>query len=1049
LLLLFVLTRAAVGQSPDGTVSGIVLDPSGRALTAADVLIVNDATGVKYSGRTNGDGIYAIPNLPPGPYRIQVSKIGFKTLIKPDVVLNVQSALDINFTLPIGAVSETLTVEGGASLVNTESAVVSTVVDRNFVANLPLNGRSFQDLILLTPGIVTNSPQSSALNDSSGQFSVNGQRTESNYFSVDGVSANFGGTIGQPGVTGNTGSLPASTVLGTTQGLVSVDALEEFRVQSSSYSAEYGRNPGGQFDFVTRSGTNRWRGDIFDYLRNDLFDAADWFDGFFQQPKPPLRQNDFGGTVGGPIDIPGLYNGKDRTFFFFSYEGLRLIQPQPASVSFVTTRALRESAPTALQSVLNAFPLPNCPPVSANCSSDLGDGLGQFIGTWSNPSSIDSYSIRLDHSLGQRLRLFFRFSDVPSSQTSRLGGSVSDPAVQFHTDIGLRTYTLGVTSALSSRADNEFRLNRSAFDGDDSSAITNFMGSASVDFAQLHGLKNSLSDIGVGLFFNNFSQIVIADQFHRVGSQRQWNLTDALSTRFGPHQLKFGMDYRRLAPVQEPSSPVLFYQYYSQSSVLANSADSASAQSAEAAYPRFLNFSAFAQDEWRINSRLSISLGVRWEVNPAPTAPRGNLPYTIQGELSEPQALSLAPQGTSLWRTSWFNFAPRFGTAYALRNAAGRETVVRGGVGVFFDTGQQLATTGYNGAGFSGTASYCQSGCAGPSVFPLAANELFPPIVNPPVGAGLRVYGFEPNLQLPLTWQWNAGLQQGMGKEQALTVTYVGASGRRLLQSNELNLGQVNPTIGTLVFVKNALTSDYNALQVQLQRRLSGGLQVLSSYTWSHSIDYGSRNNAFPAQRASSDFDVRQNLSAALAYEVPGEPQNKLLQVLARDWGIDDRFSARTAFPVTLNGGSVTDPVTLQRYYTGLDLISGQSLYLNGSQFPGGRTINPNAFALPAAGQIGNSPRNLARGFGAWQMDLAIRREFPLYEKLKLQFRAEAFNIFNHPNFGTIDSSYCPSGPYCTFGQATATLAESLGGLSPLYQLGGARSMQFALKLVF
>jgi len=234
-LLFLILNRAAVGQSPNGTISGLILDPSGRPIVGAEILILNDGTGIRYPGTSNGEGIYAIPNLPPGPYRIQVSRIGFKTLIKPDVVLNVQSAVAINFTLPVGAVSETLTVEGGAPLVNTESAAVSTVVDRNFVENLPLNGRSFQDLILLTPGVLTNSPQASVLTDSSGQFSVNGQRTESNYYSVDGVSANFGGAVGQPAVTANTGSLPASTMLGTTQGPVSVDALEEFRVQSSSY----------------------------------------------------------------------------------------------------------------------------------------------------------------------------------------------------------------------------------------------------------------------------------------------------------------------------------------------------------------------------------------------------------------------------------------------------------------------------------------------------------------------------------------------------------------------------------------------------------------------------------------------------------------------------------------------------------------------------------------------------------------------------------------------------------------------------------------------
>jgi len=214
LMLLF--TRAAIGQSPNGTISGLVLDPSERAIAGAEVLVVNDATGVKYAGTTNGEGIYALPNLPPGPYRIQVSKIGFKTIIKPDVVLNVQSAVAINFTLPVGAISETLTVKGGAPLVNTESGSVSTVIDRSMVENLPLNGRTFNMLLQLTPGVVI----AQAASNNQGQFSVAGQRTSANNFLIDGVSANFGvaPTVGL-GTTG-TGAAQAFGALGGTSSLI-------------------------------------------------------------------------------------------------------------------------------------------------------------------------------------------------------------------------------------------------------------------------------------------------------------------------------------------------------------------------------------------------------------------------------------------------------------------------------------------------------------------------------------------------------------------------------------------------------------------------------------------------------------------------------------------------------------------------------------------------------------------------------------------------------------------------------------------------------------
>ena len=248
------LALPLAAQSPNGTINGRVLDPSNKVIGGADILVINDVTGVKYSGKTNEDGIYVVPNLPPGPYRLQVSKVGFKTLIKPDIVLNIQDALSINFTLPIGAVFEIVTVEGGASMINTTDASVSTVIDQTYVKNMPLNGRSFQDLILLTPGTVTQTPQASGSASffgvgQTGEFSVNGQRTESNYYTVDGVSANVGAAAGgnMTQGAGASGSVPGATALGTTQALVSVDDLQEFRVQSSTYSAEYGRNPGGQF----------------------------------------------------------------------------------------------------------------------------------------------------------------------------------------------------------------------------------------------------------------------------------------------------------------------------------------------------------------------------------------------------------------------------------------------------------------------------------------------------------------------------------------------------------------------------------------------------------------------------------------------------------------------------------------------------------------------------------------------------------------------------------------------------------------------------------
>src|SRR5207245_1075926 len=262
-------------------------------------------------------------------YLNNVRKAGVKSVTVTQLELNIQDNVVRNFALQVGSIAETVTITADDFHMNTTDGSVSTVVDQTYVKNMPLNGRSFQDLILLTPGIVTQSPQNGANTavGQTGEFSVNGQRTESNYYTVDGVSANIGiaPAFGLVNGSGGSGSIGASTALGTTQALVSVDALQEFRIQSSTYSAEYGRSPGGQFAFETKSGTNEWHGTAYDYFRNGALDAKDWFNDYFGLPEPPIKQNDFGGTLGGSVNIPGLYHGKDKTFFFVSYEGLRLL----------------------------------------------------------------------------------------------------------------------------------------------------------------------------------------------------------------------------------------------------------------------------------------------------------------------------------------------------------------------------------------------------------------------------------------------------------------------------------------------------------------------------------------------------------------------------------------------------------------------------------------------------------------------------------------------------------------------------------------------------
>ena len=1026
----------ALAQSTDATLSGVVVDPSGKVIPHAFVEILNEATGRHFSSETNEVGIYTVSILPPGQYRLQVSKTGFKTIIKPDILLNVESALALNFTLPLGAASETVTVDAATSGINTTDAAVSAVVDQQFVENMPLNGRSIQDLISMTPGVVTQSPQAQGyLGGSSlgvqGDFSVNGQRTESNYYMVDGVSVNTGSGNGfgyaQPA---GSGSLASSTALGTTQSLVSVDALQEFRLQSSTYSAEYGRTPGGEISLLTRSGTNEAHGTAFDYLRNDYFDANDWFNDRFGKPISALRQNDFGASFGAPIIVPHLYDGRNRSFIFVSYEGLRLVQPQGAGIQYVPDLFMRQQAPLPLQAILNAYPLPTSG--GLDYGSDASPSLAQFIQGYSLPSRIDSTSVRVDHALTSKLALFFRFGDTPSSASNRNLSSLTQAEVRT------RTYTLGANGTLSNLLSNEFRLGYASGVSEVNGALDGFGGATPTNLATAFGSNSANPETS---FYISIPQIGISslDVARARSETRQWNFVDTVALSRGRHQLKFGIDYRRIKSPMSPATPLVEGLYFNTESILGNKANVLLALAQEGSEPILDESSAFIQDEWRLSPRLNLSMGLRWELDPPPTGANGNDAYTLSGDLGDINSFALARRGTPLWKTAWYNFAPRLGAAWRIRQDAAWGTVLRTGGGVYFDTDNEVGIDGFSAFGF--TALGLAFGAPLPAA-PALVN--IAPSTDPPYTSA-AIYAFPHHLQPPYALEWNASVEQALGAGQTMTASYVGSAGRRLVQRQERFLQSLNPTFGTVYYVTGGVTSNYQALQMKFEKLAGHGLHTLASYTWSHSIDFGSNDAALPLTRGNSDFDVRHNLAAGISWDLPGYGGGRPLSILLNRWGLDARVMSRTGFPVTLYGKQETDPASGGQFFGGLDRIAGQRVYLDGAQYPGRRIINSAAFRLPASGSVGDAPRNFVRGFAAAQLNGAVRREFRLHEPLTLQFRAEAFNILNHPNFGYVDATYTDA----TFGQATQMLNQSLGTVNALYQQGGPRSMQFALRFKF
>jgi hypothetical protein len=1049
----------AFGQSTNASLTGFVDDPSKAVLSNVSITAINTQTGERSQTLTNSSGQYVLPNLIPGTYRVEVDKQGFRGIIEAGLVMHVQDVIQMNFHMAIGSASETVSVDAGGNQINTTDASVSTVVDRQFVENMPLNGRSFQSLILLAPGVLTTSPQVGTTSGETGEFSVNGQRTDANSFSIDGLSGNNGVPAFPGGSAGSAGGFPTSTALGTTQALVSIDALQEFRISTSTYSAEYGRQPGAQISFQTRSGTNDWHGTAFDYFRNTVLDANNWFndDNNPVIPKTPERQNDFGGVLGGPIDIPKLFSGKDRLFFFFSYEGLRLTQPQGTTITYVPSNGtdntgtysnplyenLRANAPAALQPVLNAFPKPNCNIQDNPQCIDYGDGLSPYIVSTSLPSSIDAISARVDYQLAPWLRLFFRYADTPSSAVVAV--TTYTKATNFKT----QTVAFGADSTISASSSNQFRLGYSPTIGATTEGLTTLGGGVPLNLLALQG-GSGLSN--VILSFPNGDTTVLAQS--RSGTrQHQWNLTDTYSWTHGAHNFRAGLDYLRTTSYHNQPGlsefPLDIYIYGSASTVLLNSVNTGIIEVTAEQDPAFTNFSAFIQDEWRLGPRINLSLGVRWELNPPPSVVGGMQNRTVNGSISDPATLTLAPAGTPLYKTTYYNFAPRLGVATVLRGQPGSETVLRAGGGVYFDTGQDF--NGFYGDGESPGIG-AESVYSGTAAFPFTASQQnVVPSLAPPYG-----YMTVPSrsLQLPYTFQWNFSVEQALGRAQSFTLGYVGSNGRRLLDLQPYSLAGLNPDFTTVDRYQNGLSSSYNALQVQYKRTLSRGLQVLAAYTWSHALDYESQDAfAEPYQRGNSDFDVRNNFTAALSYDLPSHYGEGWQQAILGGWGTDLRFTARTGFPVELQGPQLTDSEG-NEYFTPLNYDGGNP-YVYMAGVPGGRQFNPAVFSVPLAGENGNSPRNFLRGFGENDIDLAIRRDFPLKERLHLQFRAEAFNLFNHPNFGMLNSNCGASTPGAAcnnplLGQATNTLATALGGgLSQLYQQGGPRSLQLALKLIF
>jgi hypothetical protein len=641
---------------------------------------------------------------------------------------------------------------------------------------------------------------------------------------------------------------------------------------------------------------------------------------------------------------------------------------------------------------------------------------------------------------------------------------------------GARNLTLGATFAPAPHLVNELRVNGSWTRGATSFIMDDFSGATPLPDMMLFPPFAPRGEAGFRLHFRGKTSSNLAVGKSVDNLQRQLNLVDHFSLTAGAHQMKFGLDYRRLAPTY---GPLAYYQSVTFGDDRVGGVDSAAmtataysvtvAAGDDPRLPLFTNVSAFAQDTWRAGPRLTLTYGLRWEFNPPPTERRGRHPLVVDGlgagddSTAAGTAMKLAPRGTPLWRTTYRDFAPRLGMAYQL--APERGATLRAGFGVFYDLGHDHAAQA-----FGSVFPYVTSNRLYNVPFPLSAEDaspLPPGPLTPPYGT---LYAFDPKLKLPYTVQWNLTLEQPLGRHQTLTASYVAALGRRLLHEKAMVFGHPvtagtgkgeNP-FTTVYATSNAADSDYHALQVQFQRRFARGLQAQAMYTWSRSLDTSSSDSvgslraqwnqqwvALDQGRGPSDFDARQAATAVVSYDLPPAGAGVFGRAVLRDWSVDAIFRARSATPVNVTIGLILPDLDLPGILRP-DLVPNAPLYLKDATAPGGWRINREAFRIPDSRQ-GTLGRNALRGFGFAQADVALHRQFALTERLRLRLRAECFNLFNHSNFGEPVNDFNSR----SFGRAVEMLGRSLGsggvsgGLSPLYQIGGPRSLQLAAKLQF
>lgn len=1046
-MLLLAFAPAAKAQTGSATITGTVNDQTGAGIAAAQLRIVNEDSGAKVESNSGEDGHFRVTSLLPGAYRIEAGKSGFESHVRRGLVLTTGQTVAIDLILSVGATSETVTVQEAGPLAETQSQSVGQLVNRRMVAGLPMPNRAASSLVALAPGVVMIDPGQGAENYP--VFSVAGGRGRNQHFSLDGGNATNASGLTRPQ---QMTSLP-------------MDAMQEFRVMSNNYSAEYGHSAGGVITLTTRSGTNQLHGSVFEFLRNSALDARN----FFAKQRPPLRMNQYGFALGGPIR-------RDRTHYFVSWEGTK----QGSSVTplqTVPTLAERQGDFSGLRNAsgnpiliydpatttgrdrlpfpVNRIPAQRFDPVAQAALRYWPEPNRPASATGANNFSANNNSIlarnilvaKADHQLRENHRLTARYylNDAGIENKGSFGIPESDPNANT-TDVRVQSVLASYTRIFRPTLVNDLKVTffqrkfidqRFGWDADLASAI---------------GLKGVSKTA-----FPNFAipgYVALSAPPGRIQTPiRDTQVLEALSWFRGGHSVKFGFEFRRAgnSEVRDRGSSGIFQfvpQYTSLpgasgtgdglATFLIGGANSANIQISDRISTRAFYLAGYAQDDWRLTSRLTVNLGLRWESE----LPRRSVDNSqnsfdlaaINPVSGTPGVVTFSGRGgvsPNAFRTDWNNFGPRLGFAYRLPFQ--RETVVRAGFGAFFGSTVSNTIGDTASTGFSTSASLVV-----PQAEFLTALELrngFPAVSRPALNSafGAVAPGQRPNLSVgffkqdqvsPASFQYNINLQREVAAETVVELGYM-ANVSHHLTANDLTLNQVRPELmgagdaqarrpfpqfSNVYWINPSIgDSSYHSGYVRLERRFNLGFSVLAHYTFSKFLDdvagadeYGDPGSYMDAynrrlDKSLSGSHVPHRTVLTGLYQAPAfKTRPSLVRWLAGSWQMGVLATMQSGAPFTV----VTAANTTNAFTAGSlrpNLLRDPRLAGAGQTLA--RWFDTAAFVPPAPFTFGNSPRAGLRGDGSQTVDATLSKEFPVTERYKVDLRGEFYNLLNHANF--------------------------------------------------